>query len=126
MSLRQQAAADLESIVEDADGGFGWPISVTSPEGVTVELTGLSTDVAETIDPETGQAVGGRTASVALRIDALSAAGMGIPVNVPDRNRSPWLVEFDDIHGTSHRFKVVESRPDRAIGLVVCMLEAYG
>lgn len=125
MSLRQQAAADLATLVEDRDG-FGWDIRVTPPDGLGVDLVGLSTDVATSIDPETGQAVSGRTASVALRIASLEAAGMGIPVNVHDRDRFPWVVEFRDIHGAPHRFKVVESRPDRAIGIVVCLLEAYG
>jgi len=125
MSLREQAAADLTSIVEDADGGFGWPITVTSPTGATAALTGLSTDVHYSIDPETGQAVSGRTASVALRIASLTAAGLGTPVNVPETDRFPWRVTFDDIDGTSHTFKVAESQPDRAIGVVVCRLEAY-
>jgi len=32
---------------------------------------------------------------------------------------------FDDINGHSHTFKVSEAMPDRAIGIVTCMLETY-
>jgi hypothetical protein len=125
MSLREQASVDNAIIVEDPDG-FGWPITVTSPEGVSAALMGLSSDVSLVIDPETGQAVSGRTASVALRVASLTAAGLAMPTNVPESSSYPWLVVFDDINGNSHTFKVSSSRPDRAFGLVVCLLEAYG
>lgn len=125
MGLRAQAAADLKAILEDSAGGFGWPITVTDPEGVSVSMTGLSTDISESIDPNTGQAVSGRHASVVLRISAFTEAGLGLPAAVSDRDEKPWLVAFDDINGKSFQFKVAESRPDRAIGAVVCILEKY-
>ena len=125
MSLRDQAAADLRVILEDSVGGFGWPITVTSPEGVTASLVGFSNDIAQTIDPETGIAVSGRSASIALAIASLTAAGLGLPRSIADGARYPWRVTFNDIGGTSHTFKVSEAMPDRAIGAVTCTLEAY-
>lgn len=122
MGLREQAASDLRSIVEDADG-FGWPITVTDPNGEELELTGLSSDIALTIDPETGMAVQGRKASVSITLASLEP--LGIPVHVSSSALKPWRVTFADIQGTSHEFKVMESYPDRAIGLVTCILEAY-
>lgn len=124
MSLRAQAAADLQSIVEDS-AGFGWPITVTNPAGVEAALTGLSTDIHMTIDPETGQAVSGRRASVTLALARLSAAGLGMPRAISDGATKPWVIVFDDIAGAAHTFKVCEALPDRAIGAVVCLLEAY-
>ena len=124
MGLRETAAADLKLIVENTDD-FGWPITVTPPDGPTVPLVGLSTDIAQTIDPETGQAVAGRTASVALAIASLEAAGLGMPRGVADKGSMPWRIEFNDIGGKSHLFKVTEALPDRALGCVVCILEAY-
>jgi len=125
VSLRNQAAADLLAILEDSAGGFGWPITVTSPEGVTASLVGFSNDVAQVIDPETGIAVSGRVASVALAIASLTAAGLGLPRAIADGERRPWRVAFNDIGGTAHSFKVNEAMPDRAIGIVTCTLEAY-
>jgi hypothetical protein len=125
VSLRELAAADLKVILEDSATGFGWAITVTNPEGTEATLTGFSTDIGQTIDPDTGQAVSGRRASVAIAIASLTDAGLGLPRSIADSGSRPWVIVFDDIHGTSHRFKVAESMPDRAAGVVTCLLEAY-
>jgi hypothetical protein len=125
MGLRQQAAADLKTIVEDAAGGFGWPITITSPADVTAALTGLATDIGYTIDPQTGQAVVGRKASVALAIASLTAAGLDMPHGIGDSARKPWRVVVADVAGTVFTFKVTDALPDRAAGVVVCILETY-
>lgn len=126
MSLRVQAEADLAFILEDGVNGFGWAITVTAPTGAVATLTGFSDDIALTIDPDTGQAVSGRTASIAIRISTLlSFAGMTLPAGIADAAKKPWVVEFEDINGVACKFKVRESMPDRALGIVVCILEAY-
>lgn len=125
MSLRLQAAADLQGILEDSVGGFGWAISVTSPVGVTAAFTGFSTDIGQTIDPETGVAISGSRASVALRIASLTAASMTIPKNVADTTGKPWVVKFNDINGVPRTFKVFDAMPDHALGIITLMLESY-
>ena len=94
-------------------------------DGAGAPLVGLSNDISQVIDPDTGQIVSGRLATVVLRTSSLIAAGLGQPVGVSDASSKPWVVGFDDINGTSYKFKVKESNPDRALGLVVCVLEAY-
>lgn len=125
MNLRQRAEADLGRIMENSTTGFGWPITVTDPAGTTANLTGLSNDISQMIDPETGQAVSGRLASVALRISSLALVGLGIPKNVADATKKPWIVTFNDIQGKSYTFKVIDGNPDRGLGLVTCTLEHY-
>lgn len=125
MGLREQAAIDCKTILEDSATGFGWPITVINPDGTSAALTGFSTDIAHSIDPDTGAAVTGRKASVALSIEALTTAGLGMPRGIAEGAGKPWLVRFEDIHGNAQAFKVRETAPDRAIGLVVCWLEAY-
>jgi len=125
MGLREQAAADLKTILEDSAAGFGWPITVTDPAGTEAALVGYSTDISELVDPGTGLAVSGRHASIALALASLTAAGLGMPSGVANQHAKPWLVAFDDVAGNAHTFKVSESRPDRAIGVVVCILELY-
>lgn len=130
MGLREIAEADLAVTLEDGAHGFGWPVVVTAPDGTATaegELYGQTDDIAQVIDPDTGQPVSGRLASVVLRISSLTAAlpGQGLPRNVPDRTRRPWVVRFLDINGAAHVFKVRRSAPDRALGVVVCILEAY-
>lgn len=118
------AEADLANILEDGIAGFGWPITVTAPSGAVATLTGFSDDIGLTIDPDTGQAVSGRTASIAIRISTLlQFAGMTIPEGIADSAKKPWIVEFSDINGVPCKFKVFRSLPDRALGIVVCVLE---
>lgn len=125
MGLRQLAETDLGLILEDSTTGFGFSITVTDPSGLTRPLTGFSDDIAQIIDPDTGQAVSGRLASVALRISSLKAEGLSLPEGIADATEKPWLIAFDDINGNPFTFKVMQSNPDRTIGLVVCVLELY-
>lgn len=126
MGLREQAETDLGFILESDETGFRWPITVTDPDGAnSFGLYGFSDDIAQIIDPDTGQAVSGRLASIALRISSLTAQGLTLPVGISDASKKPWLVIFDDINGTPHTFKIQQSNPDRALGLITCILEAY-
>ena len=123
--LRETAEADLVSIVENDATGFGWSISVTDPSGTVVSLKGLSNDIAELIDPETGVAVTGRYASVAIAMESLEAAGLGLPEGVSDETSKPWIIGFNDIKGNPFIFKVKRSSPDRALGIITCEVEVY-
>lgn len=127
MGLREIAEADLATIMEDRAAGWGWDIVLTTPEGVVLPtFTGFSTDISQAIDPGTGELVSGRLASVALRMSTLIAAGLlTFPQGEPRKNKKPWLVTFADINGTVLTFKVAESRPDRALGVLILILEQY-
>ncbi len=124
MGLRDQAAADAKTILEDLEG-FGFPMTVTDPDGNSAALVGFSTDIHTDIDPDTGIIVSGRNASVALRIASLTAAGFDLPEGIPEASKRPWVVEFDDIDGVGTIWKVRDAKPDRAIGIIVLMLESY-
>ena len=121
MGLRTQAALDARAILEDSTSGFGWPITLTDPVGVALQLTGFATDVGQTIDPDTGQAVAGRRGSVAVSLAALTE----VPQAIASEARKPWVVTFANIAGVSGDWKVIEVLPDRAAGVVVLLLEAY-
>lgn len=126
MSLRTIAETDLSVMLEDSVYGFGWPITVTDPNSVTKSLTGFSNDISQIIDPDTGQAVSGRLATVALRIASLVSAGFAnLPRGVADSTSKPWLMVFTDINLNSFTFKVSKSDPDRALGIIICTLELY-
>lgn len=125
MGLREQAAQDLGAILEDSAYGFGWDITVKDPDGVSADLTGFSNDISSIIDPDTGLAVSGRSASVALRVSSLCLAGLGLPVGITDAKLKPWVILFKDISLNAFKFKVQQSNPDRTLGMVVCLLELY-
>lgn len=125
MGLRELAEQDLGAILEDDATGFGWPVTLTDPAGTVLSLVGFSDDISLAIDPDTGQLVSGRLASVALRTSTLYAAGLSLPRGVQDTTGRPWVVTFDDINGQPYTFMVRTSSPDRTLGLVVCILENY-
>ncbi len=127
MGLRAIAEQDLGIIMEDKDAGFGYDITLTAPDGTVGAMVGFSDDIAQVIDPDTGQAVSGRLASVAIRIGLITEKlpGKGLPVGIADSASKPWLVAFDDINGNPFTFKVAQSNPDRAIGLLSLILEFY-
>ena len=125
MGLREQAEADLGLILEDKDRGFGYDIILTDPSGTVRPLTGFSDDIAQIIDPDTGIAVSGRLASVAIRTSTIIAAGLTLPRGIADAGIKPWIVQFNDINGNPFTFKVSQSNPDRALGLITLMLELY-
>lgn len=125
MSLRELAEADLATTLEDAATGFGWPIVLTNPAGVSANLVGQSNDIAMVIDPDTGTAISGRSASCALRISSIIAAGLALPQGIAAKTSKPWVVEFEDILGAPYVFKVAKSNPDRGMGLVTLQLETY-
>jgi len=53
LNLRVQAEADLAATLEDPDG-YGLPIVLVSPDGVTQEVNGQIMYDTKLIDPETG------------------------------------------------------------------------
>ena len=128
MSLRVQAERDLAVLIEDGAGGFSWPAVLTAPDGheAPEPLMALVSDVPQLIDPDTGLAVSGRQASATFRISSLVAAGFtSLPESIPDEDSLPWVVQFNDINGNPHTFKVEQSNPDRTIGQVSVTLEVY-
>lgn len=125
MSLRQQAETDLSFIIEDSINGFGWAVTLTNPDGLTGNFVSLTNDIAQLIDPDTGQAISGRQATICLRINSLLQSGLGLPKGVADTNTKPWIVTFNDVNGNNYTFKILQTNPDRAIGLVTCILENF-
>jgi hypothetical protein len=120
MGLREQAKLDARAILEDTSG-FAWPVTLVSPLGVFYFVNGFTTDVGQTIDPDTGQAVAGQRASVAFARGALPV----LPEAVAEGSRKPWLATFFDSEGEPATFKVIDVLPDRALGVVVLLLEVF-
>jgi hypothetical protein len=123
MGVREQAEADL-AVTLEAPGDFGVPIVLRDPTGFDCggqPIYGQSGDIGLLIDPDTGLAVTGRSAHVAVRISTLTHAGYTtLPRAIPDAGSSPWLVTF-----SGQTFKVKEARPDRTLGIVTMIVEFW-
>ena len=124
MGLRAQAVLDAQAILESTDD-FGVTLTITDPAGESAEVVGYSADVHVLMDPGTGVAVSGRKISAAVHMNTLQAAGLDVPVGVPDKGGKPWRVSFADALGKQQTFKVVSNDPDRVLGIVVLWLEVY-
>lgn len=119
MDLQAIAEADLATTLE----GNGRDVIVTAPNGDSAPLQAISNDIALSFDPDTGIVVSGRNANCALRIRSLTEAGLGLPYGVPDTDKKPWQIEFTTVNGSTFTTKVIESHPDRSLGLITCRLE---
>ncbi|BAV81052.1 hypothetical protein [Vibrio phage CKB-S1] len=122
MNLRQLAERDLAITLEDADHGFGWPVTLTDPNGVSANLTAQSQDIGLVVDPDTGVAVSGRTATAVLRISSIVRAGLVVPEGEPSSRRNPWRLSTTDTNGNTVTFKVDYSASDRILGTVTLQL----
>ena len=125
MGLREIAESDLNTILTDGVYGFGWPLTITDPNGNIASIVGYSNDIGQLIDPDTGETISGRLATVAISIQSLTTAGLSIPKDVTDESLKPWLVSFTDVPGNTYQFKIKKSDPDRTIGVVICLCGDY-
>lgn len=103
---------------------FGVAMVLRNPDNETLEINGLENDIGLSIDPETGVAVAGRKASVAVSYQDLLDGGFELPENIPDDTETPWLVTWTPMSGGPQTMKIVGTIPDK-LGIVVLQLEAY-
>lgn len=123
MGLLADFEENLALMLEDANCSPVQAITLTDPAGVTYPpLTGKADDIAQMIDPETGEAVSGRKASIALRLSSIYDAGANIPMGVHDETQKPWLVTFQNVNGFTATFRVKQSNPDRNAGIITLLL----
>lgn len=125
MNLRQLAEQDLAVTLEDSVFGFGWPVTLTDPQGASANLTGQAHDISQIIDPDTGTAISGRSSAFVLRQSSITAAGLGDPYGVADGGSLPWLVSFESINGAPYTFKVEDSDADRVLGTRTLILGVW-
>lgn len=124
--LRTQVEADLAFIVEDDVAGFGWPIVLTSPADVATPLVAITTNTMDMSDPDTGTGVAVRRNSVTVRTSSLpGTTPADYPVAIADPTSKPWRVSYDDLRGNSHIYRVRDTEPDDAVGVIVLHLEPW-
>ncbi len=126
MNFREIANIDLKSITSDSKYGFGIDINITDPDGLSKDIVGYTNDINFMIDPDTGQAVSGRNATILLHIQILIEAGFSsLPAAQSDTSKKPWIVKFNDLQNNQWTFSVKETNPDRTSNVILCNLEFY-
>ncbi len=126
MNFLEIAQQDKSFTLKDSEFGFGTVITITDPNLLSATVTGRSNDISFAIDPNTGVAVSGRTATIAIDMQELTDKGFtSLPVAQTDKTKKPWLVEYTDQLGNAHVFIVLEANPDRTLGIVLCTLDFF-
>ena len=125
MSLKSTAETDAGIILNDDVYGFGCSITLIDPSDLSIDLVGFSNDIHELIDPDPGQSVSSRRASVALYIRDIESNDVILPYNIPESDSRPYRMKFIDSNNHEHEFKVIEAHPDRGLGIITCLLGLY-
>jgi hypothetical protein len=124
VSLLARVRNDIARITQNTKE-FASVVKLTSPAGVTRDVAAITNEVWQGLDPNSGNIVNGASASVAISLDALTKAGLGIPQNDHDRKAKPWRVELTLADGVARTYKITESRRDMTLGLIWYVLEHY-
>ncbi len=127
MGLRAQAELDLGQTLE-SPADWGVAFTLADPVGFTgtEPLFGASGDIGRLVDPDTGQGVTGRHATLTVRIASLQAAGFAeLPEGIADGAARPWVVGFPGASTPSQLYKVKQAHPDRTLGVVSMVVEFY-
>ena len=126
MNFLEIAQQDKAFTLNDKEFGFGTEITLTDPSLFSAIVVGRTNDISFAIDPDTGVAVSGRTATVAIDLHVLTDAGFSsLPSAQSDKTKKPWIVEWIDLKGNSHSFTILEANPDRTLEIVLCTLQFY-
>lgn len=111
MSFVTRSEAFLARSLEDVSA-WGVAITLTNPAGTVQELTGQARHISMLLDIESGQEVREEQASVTLRLSSIT-------IGEPVKN---WKVSVKDSAGDTLSAYVVESFPDRTLGITVLKL----
>lgn len=126
MNFLEIAQQDKAFTLKDSEFGFGTVITITDPDSLTETVTGRTNDISFAIDPNTGEAVSGRTVTIEIDLQELEEKGFtGFPEHQSDKTKKPWIIEWTDQLNKTYAFTVQEANPDRTLGVVLCTLSFY-
>lgn len=125
MNFLEIIQQDKAFTLKDSEFGFGTIITITDPDLLSADVTGRSNDISFAIDPGTGVAVSGRTATIAIDMQELTDKGFTSLPRATTNKEKPWLIDYTDQLGETHNFTVREGNPDRTLGIVLCTLQFY-
>lgn len=124
MGLIERARRDINRIITNSSDGPGQSITLTSPDGVVLNLTGLHKKIRLGVDTE-GNIVNSKTATVTISDKVLADANYPYrdPGNEVDLNNH--LVSVADITGLQCSYIMQSWHPDETLGIIVCYLQDY-
>ena len=118
MNIIEQAEADLEFTLEDAENGFGVQLTLIDESENNYFITAKTNDVGFFIDPTTGVGVAGRRVSIDVRISTLNNQGAGIP-------SKKWKALYTSTNLVTWTMSVEQLQTDNTLGLYKLILEVF-
>ncbi len=109
MNLRELAAADAQSILNDINGE-GSRFFLKPPNKPEFPLTGSYGDIGYLLNTATGEAIEGRTIEASFSLASLFAAS-------PTEPKKGWGFRYFSLTGKETKLFVAKYEPDRTIGI---------
>jgi hypothetical protein len=110
MNIREQAAADLNSILADTKDGPASSFVFIASDGAEYPITGIFGDIGFLINPENGAAIQGRTIEAAYTMAALREKTDRVP-------EKGWRFRAWKLDGAEYELFVVRYEGDHTIGI---------
>lgn len=109
MNVRELAAADAQSILNDINGA-GSPFFLKPPNKPEIPLIGSYGDIGYLLNTTTGEAIEGRTIEASFSLASLFAAN-------PAEPKKGWGFRCFSLTGKETKLFVSKYEPDRTIGI---------
>jgi len=110
MSLREQAASDIKSILEDTDCGLGTRFILISKEKEEFPIVGSYGDIGYLLNTTTGEATQGRTIQAVYSMESLRR----LTLKVPEKG---WRFKTMDLSGKEINLVITMYEPDSTLGV---------
>lgn len=132
MGLQDDIIEDAAELSADTEL-FAVPIVLTSPDSQTASLNGQRNRIGHKLDQSVGMVVDTTNATVTVHERNILAANPNYPLRnnneIGDHYQKvdlqDHLVEVADSSGITRKYKVIRSKADETIGLIVLMLTPY-
>lgn len=122
MSLLDRAKADIETITSNTND-FGKTMTLISPHGDELEVTGLHTKHHLAIDDE-GELVNSKNAHISVSEKFLTDGGYPVRIN-GEVSLKNHRVRVTDSTGEEKTYSINQWFPDETVGLITCILGKY-
>lgn len=121
MSIFAEAMEVMTEFINDE----GQDVTIIHPSGTENTFKCLANDIHLVIDPLTSEAITGRQSTISVSLTDLTTVGFEDIGAVSFSDLKPWVVKLADSVGVERTFKIMETYPDKTLGVSVLFLENY-
>lgn len=124
MGLLDNAKADIAQITSNADTGFGVEMTLTSPEGDIVTVTGLHSKIHLGVDTD-GNMVNSKKAHISISESFLVAEYYPLRNDDGEVDMEGHKISVKDSTGVVKNYVIKQCFPNETVGLITCILNDF-